>query len=176
MIQDFYAHAKPSNNKAKYAFVGLLGAAAMVMVTYFIVSHYKGIIGMFAVAFITAAVLIYTKYIGVEYYYDITRDTENTPIFVVRQIIGKRQSTLCRVDLHNIAKVERLTREERSKHKTDPGFKKYIYFPTLSPDSMLLIRLVSTHENAEIFIEAPDEFGNLLLSYAKEARESRFED
>ncbi len=167
---------KPSNNNAKYAFTGLLGAAAAIMVTYFIVDRFKGIIGLFAVAAITAAVLIYTKYIGVEYYYDITFDSEGAPVFVVRQMIGKRQSTLCRVDLHNITKVEKLTKAERSKHKTEPGFRKYVYFPTLFPDSAILIRLNSPHESAEVFIEAPDEFADLLRSYAIEARETRFED
>ncbi len=176
MIKDFYAHAKPSNNNAKNIFVGLLGAAAMIMVAYFTAESYKGIIGLFAVVAITAAVLVYTKYIGVEYYYDITSDSNGSPVFVVRQIIGKRQTTLCRVDLHNITKIERISREEKRKHKTEARYKKYSYLPTIAPAYSLLIKLHSESENAEIFIEAPDEFGNLLLSYAKEARELRFED
>ncbi len=176
MIKDFYAHVKPSNNNAKNLFVGLLGAAAMIMVTYFLVDSYKGIIGLFAVGAITAAVLVYTKYIGVEYYYDITFDSAGAPVFVVRQLIGKRQSTLCRVDLFNITKVEKLSKEERAKHKTAPGYKKYVYLPTLSPESALLVTLRSANESAEIFIEAPAEFGELLLSYAREAREMRFDD
>ncbi len=176
MIQEFYAHATPTNKKAKYVFVGLLGVAAMIMVTYFIANQYKGIIGLFAVAAITSAVLIYTKYIGVEYYYDITFDSAGKPVFVVRQIIGKRQSTLCRVDLYNIVKVERLSAEEKKKHKTEVGYKKYVYLPTLMPDYVLLIKLSSPNERAEILIEAPCEFGNMLLAYAQEARELRFED
>ncbi len=176
MIKDFYAHAKPSNNNAKNVFVGLLGAAAMIMVAYFTSPLYKGIIGLFAVAAICAAVLIYTKYIGVEYYYDITTDSAGAPVFVVRQIIGKRQTTLCRVDLHNIVKTESLAREEKSKRKRAAGYKKYVYLPTLSPENSLLITLNAPEERAEIFIEAPREFGDLLLSYAREAREMRFED
>ena len=175
-MNDIYSHAKASNNKAKRLFYILLLLAAFLTVLYLLIDVYKGVVGLFAVGAIVSAVLIYTKYIGVEYFYDLTSDSEDAPVFVVRQTTGKRTSTLCRLDLWSIVNVERFTAKERSTHKTPPGMKKYFYLPTLSPESVLLLTAKSEYENAEIFIEASDEFAAMLKSRAAAARESRFDD
>ncbi|MBQ8321844.1 MAG: hypothetical protein IJX92_05715 [Clostridia bacterium] len=170
MTNEIYVHAKPTNNKAKQTFYILLSLASAVTLVYLFIGVYKGIVGLCAVALITAAVLVHTKYIGAEYYYDITEDYEGTPVFVVRQVVGKRSTTLCRLDLFSITKVERLDREAAKKHKAPAGYKKYSYLPTLSPDSRLCVTAVSSAEKAEIMIEASDEFCDMLLRLSREAR------
>ena len=174
-MNDIYSHAKASNNKARRLFYIFLLVAAALTVFYLLIDRYKGVVGLFAVAAIVLATFLYTKYIGVEYFYDLTSDSEGVPVFVVRQVSGKRSSTLCRLDLWSIVKVERLTAKERSAHKTERGMKKYFYLPTLSPESVVLITARSSYENAEIFIEVSDEFADMLKSKAAAARETRFD-
>lgn len=176
MINEFFSHAKPTNNKAKQLFITLLSAGALITIVYIIANRYRGIIGLFALAAIVGAVFIYTKYIGVEYYYDITFDSQGSAVFVVRQISGKRQTTLCRLDLYAISDVKLLNSKERKAHKPSPGYKKYFYLPTLSPESVILITVNSPRELAEITIEASEDFAKMLRSYSLEARETRFDD
>ena len=106
MIQEFSVHPKPQNNNAKIAFLITFLASAVSFVTYFLMDRYRGFVGLLAVMLLVTALLIYTKYISVEFYYDIAVDDESLPMFIVRQTIGKRQTTLCRLDLADILKVE----------------------------------------------------------------------
>lgn len=173
MISEFSAKAKSKNNNAKILFFALLGLAVATVAVYISLDKFKGVVGLFAVAFITAAVFIYTKYMSGEYYYDITFDYNGVPVFVVRQRVGKKNTTLCRMDLHAITEVVKQNKSERAEHKTKDGYLKYNYTPTLSPDETYLVTVNARYEKAEIRIEATDEFAGLLLSYAAEARELR---
>ena len=170
MIREHFSRVKSSNTNAQRLFYSLLCVAALLFVVYCTTPLYKGIVGLVCVATITAAVLIYTKYVGVEYFYDITFDSDGRSVFIVRQVTGKRSSTLCRVDLSSIVKVERLDSSAKKAHKTEAGYLKYSYLPTLAPESVLLLKISSRREHAEIFIEASDEFAALLSGYASEAR------
>ena len=175
MISEFTLRPKATNKRAQYLIAACLFGAAAFFVVYLAVEHYKGLVGLGTLAFITAAVFIYTKYVAREYYYDILI-ANDTPLFVVRQLTGKRYSTLCRIELRSIMKVERMSATERREHKTPEGFVKYNYMPTLGPETVYLITSISRYEKAEICIEANDEFAALLTSYATEARESYVED
>ena len=176
MIQEFSVHPKPTNKNAKIAFLIAILISAVGFVTYFIMEKYKGIVGTAALLTLTTAILFYTKYISPEFYYDITFDTEGTPVFVVRQIIGKRQSTLCRIDLADIVSIKKQTSQERKAHKTAQGYRAYVYTPTLMPSLTYLITVSSRYEKAEIRIEGTDEFANLLIEYSKDARLIRESD
>lgn len=176
MIQEFSTHPKPANKNAKIAFLVAILVSALGFVTYFVIDKYKGIVGTAALMMLTTAILFYTKYISPEFYYDITIDSEGTPVFVVRQIIGKRQTTLCRIDLADIASVTKQSSVERKAHKTAAGYKAYVYTPTLMPSKTYLITVTSRYEKAEIRIEGTDEFAELLLEYSKEARDMREAD
>lgn len=176
MISEFFSHVKPTNQKAKKLMITLLTIGSIITVIYILADRFKGVIGLFALVFIVGAVFVYTKYIGVEYYYDITFDSQGAPVFVVRQLSGKRQTTLCRIDLYAIVKIEKLSASQRKTHRAPAGYKRYIYLPTLNPEAVLLLTVHSPHERAEITIEAPEEFADLLAKYSIEARESRFDD
>lgn len=170
MIKEFSVHPKPQNNNAKIACMTFVLIAALGFVVYFQIEKYKGIIGIFALLALTTGILIYTKFISPEFYYDITFDASETPVFVVRQVIGRRQTTLCRIDLADIEKIEREEKAERRKHKTPSGTRKYIYAPTMFPKEIYRITAKSQYESAEIIIECSEEFSNLLKEYSKEAR------
>ena len=171
MIREFSAKAKPSNNKAKVAFFVLLAIAVALTVVYMVVPLYKGIIGIVIIGIIAAVVLIYTKYIGSVYYYDVTFDYSGAAVFVVRQITGKRQSTLARIALSEIISIEKETAEQRRAHKTPIGHIKYSYLPTLMPSVAYRITSRSRYEKSEILVEITEELAMLLSDYSKEARE-----
>ena len=176
MIKEFSVHPKPQNSNSKIAVLIAVAVACLGFVSYFLVDRYQGIIGLFALCSLTTAILIYTKYISPEFYYDIKLEDDNTFLFVVRQVIGKRHTTLCRIDMADIISVTKETKKERRSHKSESNVRKYIYAPTLFPDKTFRITTKSRYESAEIIIEGTDEFCQMLSEYSKEARELRLLD
>ncbi len=169
MISEFSARVKPTNKKAKGVVTVSLLSSLLCLVCYMLVDKYRGVIGLLIIGFIAVAVLFYTKYIAVEYFYDITFDGEHNPLFVIRQRIGNRYTTLCRVDLWSLKKVEKKTRAEMKSYRADSGVVKYVYSPTFMPEFVHLLTVRSRSERADIIIEAPDEFADYLRASAKEA-------
>ena len=175
MIREFSIHAKPSNNKAKIATVVLLTLSLLNFIAYAIMRYFEvqksGLAGVLVIALITSAVFIYTKYVSCEYYYDVTFDYENTPVFVVRQTSGKRTSTLCHINLSDILTIKRESVGERREHKTPKGYVRYVYVPTLFPEHTYRLTLYSRYEKAEIIIECSDGMAMQLLDYSRIAKE-----
>ncbi len=173
-MKELSIHASPTNKKANTAFYVLLGVAALVALTYILLSNLgikkSGLVGVLAILLITAAVFLYTKYVGVKYYYDLTLDGYGTPVFVVRQVTGKRQSTLSRISLADIARLDRETPAERRAHSTPYGTRKYSYIPTLNPDVTYRIFVRSRYEKAEVLIEISDEVADFLRREIAEAK------
>jgi hypothetical protein len=165
----------PTNKKALGLFIALLCATLVTMVVYSRAERYQGVVGLVSVAAICAAVLVYTKYVSPVYYYDITDDSEGVWVFVVRQVTGKRVSTLCRVSLHEIVSVTREDKTARAEHKTPFGTRKYVYTPTLLPDVSYRLSVSSAYEKSEIVIEAPEEYMSLLSAYIEEAKSTYIE-
>ena len=176
MIKEFTVSPKPQNKNAKIAVSIAMGVSLVAFVIYFLMERFRGIVGMFALLTLVTAILFYTKYIAPVFFYDITFDSENTPIFVVRQVTGKRQTTLSRIDLSNIKRVERENKEERKAHKTPADFRKYVYAPTLFPETVYRLTVIGRYEKAEIIIECSDEYADYLRDVAAEAVQSYTEE
>ena len=171
MISELSVSPRPANKSATVTFGALLFSAAIATVLYLTAERFRGVIGLLTIAFITAAVLIYTRYIAVKYYYDVTFDTSSQAVFTVRQLIGKRVSTLCCIRLSSITGLAYEKREERKGHKIPYGVRKYNYTPTLIPEDTIRIYSVTRTEKAEIVIEGSYELLTRLNEYAREARE-----
>lgn len=169
VINEFSVKLKPSNNYARYIFWTLLFLTAVASVFYLAADKYKGLLGLLVLAIVTAALYVYTKYLSAQYYYDLTTD-HGTPVFVVRQSVGKRETTLCRTELYGIRKIEAETAKQRFEHKTPAGYKKYVYLPTVLPKQTYRITTVTAYEKAEIVVEINDKLASLLLEYAEYAR------
>lgn len=176
MINELSVKAKPSNNKARVAFYTALTVAALGAVTYLALRalsvEKSGLVGFIPLAAAVAAVFFYSKYISGIYYYDVTFDSSGYAVFVVRQVIGKRNSTLCRIGISEIFRVEREDTEQRRNHKTPKDHKRYSYLPTLLPEYSYRLITRSRYERSEIIIECSDEFAELIKQYAAEAREA----
>ena len=173
MIKEFSASPKPTNNNAKIVFWITFAISIIGFAIYFLMERYRGFVGMFALLTLTTAILFYTKYIAPVFYYDITFDSENAPIFVVRQLTGKRGTTLCRIDLADVMSVVKETKDERRAHKTPQNMRKYVYSPTLSPEFVYRMTVYGRYEKAEIILECNDDFAELIRNYAAEAKELR---
>lgn len=171
MIREFSTKANPENNNARIAFSVLIALSAIVTAIYLFVERYKGLVGLAVMILLVSAIYIYTRYVGVQYYYDITFEHTGEPLFVVRRTVGKKSSTLARVALRDITYIKREKREETKSHKTPYGYRKYFYTPTLIPTSVTRIAVINQYEKAEIVVEISDEYTSLLSAYANEARE-----
>ena len=171
MISELSVSPRPANKSANITFGALLFSAAIATVLYLTAERFRGVIGLLTIAFITAAVLVYTRYIAVKYYYDVTFDTSSQAVFTVRQLIGKRVSTLCCIRLSSITGLAYEKREDRKGHKIPYGVRKYNYTPTLIPEDTIRIYSVTRTEKAEIVIEGSYELLTRLNEYAREARE-----
>ncbi len=170
MITEFTMKPKAQNERPKYLLIIAAIGFAAFMILYFAIPNFKGIVGLVAVGFLCFGLYIYTRYMASEYFYDILIEN-NTPLFVVRQKAGTRETTLARIELRHIVRIEELDKSALKEHKTPEGYLKYFYNPTMSPDKLVLITAISRYEKAEIFIEAERDYIITLNEYAKIARE-----
>ena len=173
MMQEFSVRPVPKNQNARRLFFILLGSAAALVAVSYLMSSYRGIVQLFALILLVASVMIYARYIGSYYTYDLTVDSDGTPIFVVCQYSGKRRSSLCRVDLADITDIKSLTAEQYRAYKTEAGVKRYNYTPTLNPPEVHLLKVRSHSEKADVLLEISAEYCEALLSYAQQARAMR---
>lgn len=170
MVNEFSISVRGVNNKAKYLFGGLLGSAIIFIAVYMRIPMLQGVVGMVAMGFIVAAIYVYNKHVAAEYTYSITVDVSDRPVFVVEQRVGKRLSTVCRIDLYGIRSVTSLDKRARKARRTEKGVLKFSYCPTMSPDSLYVIESRTSNENADVYIEGSAEFAKALVEAAQAAR------
>ena len=170
MIQEFSVKAKPANRRAHTMMTAFLIVAAILFVTSLIMDRYVGVMRLFVLGFITAAIFLYTKYVSAVYYYEGFVTDSGEPLFVVRRLVGKRSSTLCRVAYREILSIKMETREEFRAHKTPRGTVKYLYTPTLYPEKVYRIQTRSAYERAEVVIECSDALAALIRSDSSKVR------
>ena len=155
--------AKSTNKVAKYVSLGCIGSALIVSLAGKIADVYAGLFALGVFAFIVAAIYIYTRYVGVEFCYQITE--YSVPTLVISQLSGNRSRTVARIDIDSITDVKRLTyKEYRELRKREKSIPKYSYFPTMMPSTICFIAMRSEHENADIFVEADDSFISALTN------------
>lgn len=145
---------QPSNNYARLIFSIFTSGGICIALVSTLVPMYRGIVALLGAALLVVGITVYSKYLASVYYYDITKDVNGTPVFVVRQVMGKRESTLCRIDIADIVSVAHETADERRGHKTPAGYLKYVYTPTLAPKETSRLTVVGRYESAEIVIES----------------------
>lgn len=172
MIPYVTIRPEPQNKKARYVFYACLGSAILLMAIYMLLPKYKGVVGIVALLFITAAIYVYNRYVCAVYYYDIIPGSDGDAVFLIRQLVGKRETTLCRVDLSSIISVKSLTREQRREYKPERDVSRYAYAPTLSPEVIYLLEVRSSYEKADVFIELTEEQAGMMSDYVRMSREN----
>ena len=175
MINEISVRPKPSNNKAKISFIVFMALFAFGTVAYLVMRYMKveksGLVGFIPLVSVTVAVFFYNKYLSGGYTYQVTFDSAGTPLFLITQTVGNRISTLCRVALFEIVKIEEETYSEMKAHKTPADHRRYVYLPTYLPSRVYRITSRSRYERSEIVIECSEEYADLLRKFVAEARE-----
>lgn len=174
-MKELSFRATPQNKNATVALMITLLLSVLGFVAYGLVDRFRGIVGLVALMFLVTAILFYTKYISPVFFYDLILDGDGNSVFVVRRVVGRRQSTFCRIDLADIVSVEHENRDEYKKHKTQKGLLKYVYAPSLFPKEVYRITVRGRYEKAEIIIEATEEFAEAVREYSREAKILRLE-
>ena len=153
MITEMSSKMQPSNNYARliFAFFTAGGISLSLLSTF--IPRFSGLVALCGAVMLVVAVTVFSRYVASVYYYDITYDYKGTPIFVVRQMTGKRQSTLCRIDIADIVNVEVENAKQRRAHKTPTGYMKYNYSPTLWAKETSRLTVEGKYEKSEIIIE-----------------------
>lgn len=170
MISEISFRPKPSNNKAKVTFYTCLAIGLGVALFSMTLELYRGVVGVLAIPFIVAAVYTYQRYMGANYSYDVVCG-DSGALFVVRQLIGKRSSTLVCIDLASVGSVKRLEREALSAYKPAKDTAVYRVCPTMSPEFCYCISSSTRYSKTEILVELTAEAAALISSYAAEAKE-----
>ena len=172
MINEFTLKPKAQNKNALYLFITFLIGSVSAVALYIVfmkIGKYHGLVGLGAMVFIIASIFMYTRYIAAQYYYDVTV-VNDTPLFIVRHKLGKRETTMCRIPLSGIVSVEPQTKAERKSHKTPSGLAVFNYCPSVSPELTYLITSRSRYDKAEITVEANEEFRRALLEAVEVAK------
>lgn len=174
MINNFQIKLKPTNNKARACFFTLGACAAVAFAAYYYMRNNAiekaSLVGFLGLVLLTASLTFYQKYMSSVYYYEIMQDAEGTPLFLAKQAVGKRVSTLCRIALYEIKRIERTTPADRRSHKTPTDHRKYTYVPTFMPNVTYRLTTASRYERSEIYIEISDELAEQLRAYVTEAQ------
>ena len=171
MITPITIKPEAKNKTGKYVFFACLGSAFIMMAVYMLLDKYQGIAGLAALIFITAAIYIYNRYVSAVYYYDVFLDSADNAVFLIRQMVGKRETTLCRVDLSSIVSVKAMSREDKKAYKPDKDTGRYAYSPTMFPEVIYLLEVRSAYEKADVFVELTEEQAGVLSDYTRIARE-----
>ena len=166
MIREFSIVPRAENNRARLlvTVLGIVGAITFGVSSF--IESYRGIVSLVAMALIVAALTVAVKYILSEYTYSVF-DADGEWLFVVSQRSGKRFTTLCRVSLASVVSIERVAPKDIDK---GGDFARYSYIPTVSPETVCEMTVVSRYERAKISLQLTEEMRELLVSYAEEAR------
>ena len=170
MLRDFSVTPKAKNKNAITLMSAFFLLSLISLVVTVFLEKYKGVVSLVTFASLITAILVYTKYVSVLFHYDIIAENVDEPLFVVRQTIGRRNDTLCRISLLNVTSIQKETAKERRAHKTPVGVAKYVYTPTLFPDENYRITVFSRKQKAEILVEISDEFAKMLTEMVSEAK------
>ena len=147
-------------------------AAFVTVIISVMVDRFAGVIGLCGFSLLVTAIVVYTKYVAVEFFYDLLCEGYDEPLLVVRQTVGRRSVTLCRIELSAIESITKESREERKAKSRDPQNKalRYTYMPTLDPQSSCRLVIKRDGMESHIMLEFTDEMLALFSSYVEEAK------
>ena len=187
-MNEIIVKPKPQNEKGKRVFLIALIACALTFILSLILPKYAGIVQLVSLILLCISLYFYNRYVGTVYTYELMRDESGDAHFIVRQEVGKRSTTHCRMSLANLRAARRMTKEEIREYKRrrtsrtpsadassnvptpEPNVGVYYYGPTFQPESLCLLSFRGRVERADIFIECSDELLAHLLSLSSDMR------
>ena len=152
-------------------FFTLLSVSLALVILSMQLEHYAGVVSVFAVVGLTAAVLVYLRYIGGDYVYNVTVGSEGEAYFVIDKVVGKKITTMCVVKLESIIRIQMFTKNSENKYVPDKTVKRHNYAPSFSPDEFAVMYTAGIDGRAEVVLECSKEFADRLMLYSEYAKE-----
>lgn len=150
-------------------FFVLIGISVALVISYMISPKYRGVIGLVAICAMTAAMMVYLRYVISDYTYSVREGEDNQAFLIFTKIVGKRQSMMGCVPLYAVQSIEKFTKEELKAQKIDKGTQKYNFAPTFSPDVVYAIRAQKGSVKYFVVLEGTDDLRNRILEYSRYA-------
>ncbi|MBO7303166.1 MAG: hypothetical protein J6U68_03160 [Clostridia bacterium] len=163
---------RPVANKkpAVSVFIIIMAMSGALVIASAVAEKYKGVISLFAVILLCSAIYLLVRFIVCEYAYALVFDSEDIPNLIVTKTVGKRVTTLFSIPISRIIRIEAESAEQRRKHETPFGTKKYYYNVTMFPKETYRIYASGRGESCEIILEITPQVADKLMEYAALAR------
>ncbi len=171
MMQDVHIRVKAQNSYARVAFYTFLVLTFAVFAASYAMGRFRGVMQLGAFFCAVTAVLLYTKFMAPMFAYDLMTDNDGVPVFVVTQTIGRRMTTLCRIELADVVSVRLCLMKEAKAQKIEGSVHRYVYMPTLLAQTVCVVRTSGRYERAELFLEGGDGFVSMLNEYVAHAKQ-----
>ncbi|MCQ2413808.1 MAG: hypothetical protein MJ082_03310 [Clostridia bacterium] len=173
MTEDLTFIPKPQNKNARNLTLVtmLLAFAVFIFATTDLLPRYKGVVQLVGVFLLVTSILIYVRFVSARYIYEITKDYDDAPVFVVSSRTGKRQSTLARFCLWDITAIDRETPDQTKAHAIDRAHTLlYRFLPTLGAPVVYRLSIRQGRQNIEVLIEGTEDFIAVLKNSVEEAK------
>lgn len=147
----------------------LIGISAVLVVASMVATKYSGLVSLASICTMTAALMIYVRYIVSDYTYSVREGENNQSFLIFTKIVGKRQSMMGCIPLYAIKSIEKFTKEGLKQEKIDKGVHKYNFAPSFAPDEIYVIKAQTRTLKYFVVIEGTDELRDRLLEYSRYA-------
>ena len=174
-IIPFTYNIKADKRRAYPLFFTVLFISGILVVLSVTAPSYRGLISLGAVVGLTAAVMIYQRYITSDYGYVVTDGGEDGAVFLVTKRVGKRISTMVYLPLYAVTSIQKFTNTELKQRKSAKVTKRYNFAPTFGADVVYMISARTPNGEFEIILECIDEVAARLSEYAQYAKEDEIE-
>lgn len=104
-VKEYHYTPKAVNRRALWVSLACAAAAGAAFLASFFLPAYGGVMQLFSLVLLVAALFVSYKYIWVSYSYTITDPGDGIPCLLVEQVTGRRSSLLCRLPLYAILRI-----------------------------------------------------------------------
>ena len=147
----------------------LIGVSAVLVIASMITPKYSGVVSLVSICTMTAAVMIYVRYVVSDYTYSVREGENHQSYLIFTKVVGKRQSMMGCIPLYAIKSIEKFTNDELKQQKIDKGTHKYNFAPSFAPDAVYVIKAKTRTVSYFVVIEGTDELRDRILDYTKYA-------
>lgn len=164
-MYEYTPNSSKLREKITVAVAGIL-AIALYLVSALPGTTFAWAFQLGAVLCLTLAVLVTARFLLRRFVYSVEpSDRGSGTDFVIRELYGKRVTTVCRIALEEIRRVEPWTKESRSHLASEKNGKRfYRYVAELSSRDTVLIQAEESGEECFLLISADAQLSAILSS------------
>ena len=169
-IYEFTYRPVAEKRPAAVVFGIIMAMSLVIVIASESAEKYKGVISLAAVILICAAIYIFVRFLASDYAYILIFDNNGLPNLIVTKTVGKSVTTLFTALITDIQDIKAESPEERKKHRTPSGTKKYNYTVSLIPGTVYRVYTSGKEGKSEILMEFNEAVRERLLEYSAIAR------